>query len=250
MPEDADPYAFCAEFYDAEFSSVEADAAWFARTADPAGGPLLVLGCGTGRVCRLLACSRAVTGLDRSEAMLARARAAAERPGEPAVRYVAGDMCDFDCGTGTYAEVFIPNAGFCFLRKRAQQASCLRGVARALRPGGALALDVPMPSFRWLAEPHTEEREAWRGELRAGEARRTREVFREPERGELLLVDRYWFDGERVAESRLELHLYTPAELEWMMEACGFAVESMWGGYGGEPIGQGSERILVRAMRL
>lgn len=249
-----DPYAAIPAFYDAEFDGAEVDAAFFARHGE--SGPLLVLGCGSGRVCRLLECARPVVGLDRSCAMLARARSRAPtsyaaislpHAGPGGTLYVQGDMRSFRLGA--FSEVVAPNAAFAFLLTRRDRASCLEAVREALPPGGILWIDVPMPDFRYLGERHGRERPAWYGEVDGRPARRTRETFRCPEESLLVLVDRYYLDGSRAAESELRLHMALPSEMECTVESCGFWVDAMYGGYRDQPIGPGSERILVRAAR-
>lgn len=237
----SEPYAEIAAFYDAEFAGVDTDTAFFSRHAAP--GRLLVLGCGTGRVVRSLAGTRQVVGLDRSPAML---ELAARRV--PGARFVLGDMTVFDLGW--FGEVLIPNAGFSFLPSRRDQAACLASCARALQPGGQLVIDVPMPDFSRLGERHTPEKLAWEGHVDGREARRTREVFRVPELQRLVLVDRYWFGDALVATSELRLRHILPGELEWMLEAAGFAVEALCGDHAGGPIRAGCPRILARAVLL
>lgn len=237
-----DPYLRVADLYEAEYGALEADIAYFARRGRP--GPLLVLGCGTGRVGRQLASQRRVTGLDLSEPMLAIARTRA-----PDARYVCGDMRDFDLGT-SFSEIVAPNGGFSFLPKRSDQHACLACCYRALPPEGELVLDLPMPSFALLGTPHTPEKVAWEGELDGRAVRRTREIHRQPVRQRLELVDRYYVDGALVATSPLVLRLIFPGELEWMLEAAGFAVESLHGDYSGSPPRESSPRLIARAVRL
>jgi SAM-dependent methyltransferase len=234
-----DPYAAIAAFYDAEFAGASGDVAFFARHAAP--GPLLVLGCGTGRVCVGLEGTRPVTGLDRSAAMLARA------PATAATRWVEGDMRTFDLGQ--FAEIIIPNASFCFLHTRADQEACLRACRDALPPGGPLTLDLPFPDFTLLGTAHTPERLAWEGHVEGRAGRRTREVFRRAWQGRVDLVDRYWLDDEFVATSTLPLQLVFPREVEWMLEAAGFWVDALYGDHAGGPLRGGCDRLLVRAIR-
>lgn len=237
-----DPYAHIAAAYDAEFADAMVDVAGY--TARSAGGALLVLGCGTGRVCRGLAGQRPITGLDRSAPMIARARAL----GPAEVEWVVGDMTTFDLGP--FAEVIIPNGSFAFLPDRAARAACLARCRAALASGGPLTIDVPAPDAQRMAEPHTPERPAWEGVVDGVPVRRTREVFREPLRGGLRLVDRYVVGGAPPVRSELVLHLATPDELEWMLEANGFYVDTMWGDHVGGPVRDGCDRLLVRAYPL
>lgn len=237
-----DPYAAIADAYDAEFDHADADIGGYSTRG--VGGPLLVLGCGTGRVCRGLASARAVTGLDRSAPMIARARAR----GPENVRWVVGDMTSFSLGD--FAEIVIPNASFAFLPDRAARAACLAACRAALATGGPLTIDVPMPDYALLGSAHTPERDAWSGRVNGVAMRRTREVFRSPVAATLRLVDRYWSEQSLLAKSELQLHLFSVDELEWMLEASGFYVESRYGDHRGGPLREGCDRLLVRALPL
>jgi SAM-dependent methyltransferase len=242
-----DPYAQIPRFYDAEFGHLETDVSFFARVA--VGGPLLVLGAGTGRVCRPYEPIRPVTGLDRSEPMLAIARST-PGPGGPwgPTRYVAGELERFD--VGRVAEIIAPNGAFSFLPTRAAQQACLESCARALPPGAPLVLDLPMPDFRWLGQAHTPEKMAWEGEIDGQAAKRTREVRRWPIGQRLELHDRFYVAGDLVAESTLPLRIVYPAEIEWIVEASGFYVDATFGDYALGPVKEGCPRLIVRALRL
>ena len=94
-------YGFTAEFYDHVAPYRErGDVAFFVEMAQAAGGPVLEIGCGTGRV--LIPTARAgseIVGLDLSPSMLAVCRSnLAQEPAETQarVRLVEGDMRDFD----------------------------------------------------------------------------------------------------------------------------------------------------------
>ncbi len=135
------------ELYDAIYADRDDIGFWQALAAD-ANGPVLELGCGTGRV--LLPLARAgleITGLDFSAAMLARCRArlGAEPPEvRGRVRLVEADMTSFDLGR-RFAAITCPFGGFQQLRTVEQQLACLDRCREHLLPGGTLVLDLPNP---------------------------------------------------------------------------------------------------------
>jgi len=145
------------ETYGDAFADVYDD--WYAGVGDPAtavarlaamaaGGSVLELGVGSGRLAvPLAATGTPVWGLDASPAMLARL---AERDGGAAVRAVAGDMADPVAALAgddhpAFAVVVAAVNTFFLLPSPAAQASCLRGVAALLAPGGMLVLECYVP---------------------------------------------------------------------------------------------------------
>jgi SAM-dependent methyltransferase len=152
-----------AEYYDHAIPYRERpDLAFYVELARTSPGPVLDVGCGTGRV--LLPCARAgatVVGIDVSEGMLAlcRRKLAAEPPEVQArVTVLQGDMRDFDAGT-RFALVIVPFRSFQHLETVADQRAALAVFRRHLAPGGRLVLDLFNPSLpllgdeRWLASP-------------------------------------------------------------------------------------------------
>jgi SAM-dependent methyltransferase len=239
----SDPYAaVVADCYDAEFDHADADIAGYARRALP--GPVLVLGCGTGRVCRGLAGTRTIVGLDRSPDMLAHARA---HPRAGDTRSVEGDVADF--ALGRFREVLLPNGVFNFLPDRRRQLACLTAVRAALTEDGIATFDLVMPDFELLAVPHTPETPAWSGHVRGVPVVRTREVFRDPVAATLRLVDRFYASDRCLGMTELSLRLVFPNELEWMLEGAGLYTDERFGDHRGGPLRTGCDRLLVRAGR-
>jgi len=145
--ESAGQTADFAAMYDAIYASRD-DVGFWRSVAAGSGGPILELGCGTGRV--LLPLARAgfeVTGLDLSSVMLARCRAKLEVE-SPEVRgrvaLVQADMTSFDLGR-RFAAITCPFGGFQQLRTVEQQLACLDRCRSHLLPGGTLVLDLPNP---------------------------------------------------------------------------------------------------------
>ena len=150
----ADPYARIADLYDdvPEYRS-RRDVGFFVRHAQRQGGPVLELGCGTGRV--LIPTARAgieIVGLDASPRMLEICRARIER--EPAdvsarARVVEGDMRTFELGR-QFALVTLPFRPFQHLATVPEQLACLTTIRRHLCPGGRVIVDLFNPSLEAL----------------------------------------------------------------------------------------------------
>ncbi|MDE2490951.1 MAG: class I SAM-dependent methyltransferase [Elusimicrobia bacterium] len=123
----------------------ETDFAWRALGLRP-GDRVLDVACGTGRhAVRLARRGALVLGVDASAAYLREARRAAR--GLPGVRFVRGDMrrlhaCgEFDAAVNLWTS-------FGYFRRPADDLRVLRGIARALKPGGRLLIDVS--NFDWV----------------------------------------------------------------------------------------------------
>jgi SAM-dependent methyltransferase len=135
-----------ADVYDDWYGDLEGlDAAveTLARLAGD-GGPLLELGCGTGRLCLPLADRGfAVHGLDASEAMLERLRA---KPTAAAVRTHTADMADFDLqGDGPFSLVFVAFNSLFNIATAEAQGRCFATVAAHLAERGRFVVECFVP---------------------------------------------------------------------------------------------------------
>jgi SAM-dependent methyltransferase len=143
-----------AELYDQVVPYRERpDVAFFVQEADKSGGPVLEVGCGTGRI--LLPTARAgisITGLDLSTHMLdvCRQHLEAEPPQvQEKVTLVEGDMRDFDLGE-TFTLITTPFRPFQHLLTVEDQFNCLTCIRRHLAPEGTFILDIFNPSLAAL----------------------------------------------------------------------------------------------------
>jgi ubiquinone/menaquinone biosynthesis C-methylase UbiE len=112
QPGSYDQHSFIAEYYDyLPPVAGRRDLEFYRAYAQSAGGPILELGSGTGRILLPLAeAGHRVTGLDLSEQMLARCRVKmGAQPSEVQhrVRLVHGDMTRIELGE-TFRLVIIP----------------------------------------------------------------------------------------------------------------------------------------------
>lgn len=139
-----------ARFYDLDYSQIQEDISLYHSFARRTGGPLLELACGTGRVLIPLARDGyQITGIDISPAMLAVAREKARAAGvDERVNLVEADMRTFSLDQ-RYALAFVAQNSFLHLVTLEDKMAALSNVARHLRKGGLLILDLftPDPSL-------------------------------------------------------------------------------------------------------
>jgi SAM-dependent methyltransferase len=132
-----------SEFYD--YHAKRGDIDFFIDYAKESGGPVLELGCGTGRV--LIPTARAgikITGLDLSAEMLKICRAKLEAEPENVrarTELVQADMSDFDLKR-KFSLATITYGPFNNLLTVRDQLSCLKCIYRHLNRGGRLVFDV------------------------------------------------------------------------------------------------------------
>lgn len=145
-----DPYACIADLYEAEHRIWTDDLELYRALAVRAGGLVLDLGCGSGRVAMALAeAGHTVHGIDASEAMLAVARRKLNGRRLP-LTFECADMRRFGsrrefglvfCALDTL--LHLPSAGY--LRET------LLAAHNVLRPAGLLAFDIVNPTPDRLA---------------------------------------------------------------------------------------------------
>src|SRR6187551_3241538 len=143
-----------ARNYDALYGVMRgssSDAAFYRELARESGGPVVEVGCGTGRVLLpIAALGIPCVGVDPSPAMLAVLRA--KNP-PPTVELVEGRMQTFELGGRRFPLVTAPFRVFQHLLDVEAQLAALANVRRHLAPGGAFALDVFDPKLAVLAAP-------------------------------------------------------------------------------------------------
>src|SRR3990170_3642986 len=151
-----DEYALAAEFYDETVPYRQRqDVAFFVEMARESGGPVLEIGCGTGRVLIPTAtASIEIVGLDLSPRMLALCQEKLSREAaevQSGVELVRGDMRRFDLGR-RFRLLTTPFRPFQHLITVGDQLSCLASIRRHLVDGGRLVLDLFNPDLNRLVD--------------------------------------------------------------------------------------------------
>ncbi len=135
-------------WHDVECAAYTADLELWRALAAGAGGPILDLGCGTGRVALDLAAHGFdVTGIDSDPALIEALRSRA-RARDLRVHAVGADVRAFELGK-SFALVISPMQVVQLLGGRDGRARMLTAVRRHLRPGGLLAAALANPFDGW-----------------------------------------------------------------------------------------------------
>ncbi len=151
-----------AVWHDIECGGYSADLALWEQFAAQARGPILELGCGTGRVgLHLGRCGYRVTGLDRDAVLLA---AFGERAAGLPVGAELGDAAGFELG-GEFGLALVPMQLVQLLGGAEERLDCLRCVSSHLRAGGRAALAIveqlPLPEAGGAPRPDVREVDEW-----------------------------------------------------------------------------------------
>jgi SAM-dependent methyltransferase len=126
-------------WHDVECGAYDADLRLWEELAEEIGGPVLDLGCGTGRVALHLASrGHRVLGLDSDAELIG---ALAERSGGLPVEAEVGDARDFAVGV-EFGLALAPMQIMQLFGGAAARVECLKSSAAHLRPGGLVAAAI------------------------------------------------------------------------------------------------------------
>ena len=256
-----DPFAD-AVLYDWEYRRRRDDVRFYGTLADERGGPILDLGCGTGRLLLpLLRAGHVVVGLDRAPAMLARA-AARVRGLRPAVRRRAlllrGDLRRLPIARARFQ---LAVAAFHTIQHLATDRELTRffaGVARTLAPGGWFAFDTFAPNARFLGRANAAAGRRWaRTRFRHPATGRPTEYSESYRLDGRLLTSTFHYrpvgPGQRhaAADRRVDLvhRLVEPGDIPGLLAGTGLRLIASWGGFDGRPLAPPTEQHIFLLRR-
>jgi SAM-dependent methyltransferase len=243
------------EIYDLLFDSLDFDRAFWLRVGREAGGPVLDLGCGTGRVLMpLLEAGVDADGVDLSTTMLDRLKAKVAKQGYRP-RLLAADMRDFTLPR-LYARVICAFNAFAHCENIEGQLATLRCCREHLAPGGALVLHISYPpATLWLGsggEPVLEHEAPIPGGDHRIQIfdRRFMDVVNQGQRSEIE-VREIDAAGGVVESHRFEtkqrwIYRY---ELELLLGLAGFARWEIQGDFEGGPLERDNQQMIAWAFR-
>jgi SAM-dependent methyltransferase len=230
-----------APFYDWENARTlqRRDVAFWQRLAAGQEGPVLELGCGTGRIAVPVARGGArIVGIDRSEEMLARARRRIMRArlgGRLAL--VRGDIRDLPFTARTKFSAVLAAYGILqSLTRERDLTRTLTSVARVLRRGGVFAIDVVPDLPKW---DEYRNRISLSGRHGRHSTLTLVETVRQDRAKRLTIFDQEYRErrgGERrVHRFSLTFRTLTVPQMTRRLERAGFRILAVLGDYQGGP---------------
>jgi SAM-dependent methyltransferase len=239
--------------YDAEHGSLDADGEFMLSVARQAGGPVLDIACGTGRIALPLARDGiAVTGIDLAAPMLERCRTMGA--GLPLSLHMA-DCRDFQVSGGPFRCATMAGHAFQQMLSDADQRALFRCLHRHLAQGGIFVFDSRNPNGEDTR--NTKAEEFWHGFTTSD--RKPFETFLESRWDASAQLLHYTVirraagtpKGDR-SETRRRITLrYTPADgIARHLVAEGFAVLAQYGDWEAGPVRPLSPEIVTVARKL
>ena len=242
--------------YDVAYAWHTEDIPFWVERAKRALGPVLEVGCGTGRVLiPMLAAGVDAEGIDLHPGMLEVLRKKAAAAGVTAA-VEPGDMRDFTM-VRRYGLVTIPFRGFMHLLTTEDQLRALRCMREHLDAGGALVFNLFYPSFERMVEP--------------GDHERIEREFPHPETGlpvVLVTVKREYDRVRQVLRAEMEVresdargyavaahkHRFSLRwtyrfEMELLLRAAGFSRYEVAGGFDGRPLERDTDEMVWTAWK-
>jgi SAM-dependent methyltransferase len=244
-------------------SSLQGDVEWYRQKAVDAGGPVLELGAGTGRVTIPIAeAGIRVSALDLDTGMLDTLRQKAATLSVDARERISihhGDMRSFTLEQ-RFALVIIPFRAFLHNVTRDDQLATLRRAHVHLRPGGELALNVFHPSLAYMAANAGSYAGVWRwretrkldggGFVVDSDANRYDTVQQRLE--SMIRTEEFAPDGSlrRTYMMHLELAYLYPSDIESLLTDSGFELIRISGDFSGRPFQRDGDELVVEARKL
>jgi ubiquinone/menaquinone biosynthesis C-methylase UbiE len=248
-----------APFYDWENARTlgRRDVPFWQRVASTAAGPVLELGCGTGRVTLPLARAGVrIVGIDRSDAMLGRAVARSKRKARGSLaaprslHLLRGDIRYLPFADRAFPMVIAPYGILQSLTRARDLSAALMSVARVVEPGGTFGLDLVPDVPNWREYRN---RVQLRGRSRDAHLTLIESVSQDPRRRLTTFEQRYVERrGGETREHTFELtfRTLTVPQMTRQLERAGFVVESVLGDYRGRPWDARADVWIILAKRV
>jgi SAM-dependent methyltransferase len=247
-------WATTAEYYDSFHSNRREDVEFWSNVARRIGGPVLEIGCGTGRVGLEIARSGIdIYGIDQSEAILDvfRAKLTAEpKDVRQRVRLHLGDMRTFELGQ-QFSLALMPFRPLQHMLTLEDQIAAFQSARRHVKAGGILGFDVFFPNFSLFNEPDGVEKPEREWLDREGRTIRRSFLRHRVDKVNQVIyasfIFRTYAGTELISEetSPLEMSYYTYPHLQLLLKLAHFEAFEEYGSFAQAPITKQEEMIIL-----
>jgi len=244
-----------AAYYDWENAQTvgRRDIAFWRRMAAPVEGPILELGCGTGRVALPVARhGSTVVGIDRSASMLARARMRVRRARLGArVKLIRGDIRHLPFPEKSFDLVMAPYGILQSLLDERLLAATLKDVRRVLTRKGTLGLELVADLPAWDEYSNRTTFRSQRGPN--GKPIILIESVRQDRRKHLTWFEQEFVEGRGKSATRkkftLAFRTLSVPQMVQRLEKAGLEVSALLGDYQGGPWDLRADVWIILAQR-
>lgn len=241
-----------ARFYDLDTAGIEADLDFWVQLARRTGGPVLEVGCGTGRVLLALATAGlSATGVDRSPAMLAVAREKVAAAGLTSrVELIQANALELRLNRTFPLAIVALNSFGHFVEPDEPERALVR-IREHLEPGGIVALDLTNPTPGAFGETgglviHEYTRPGPTASWQTLKLRSQWQSHLAQRIDVSCIYDEISPAGEvRRTLASFALRYFYLNELRLLFRVVGLDLETIYGSYDLEPLTDDSERLLV-----
>jgi len=245
-----------APFYDWENARTlgRRDVPFWRTLALQHDGPVLELGCGTGRIAIPLAkAGVSLVGIDRSEAMLARARTRITRGRlHSHARLLRGDIRSLPFRASTFPLVMAPYGVLQSLLRERDLAATLQAVARVLKPKATFGIELAADLPSWDEYKKRVSLTGWRGG-RTGAHVTLVETVRQDRAHRLTIFDQQFIERRgrqrRTHTFSLTFRTLSVPQMARRLEKAGFEISALLGDYRGGPWDPRADVWMILARR-
>ena len=231
--------------YDQENPDFEPEGPFYLSVAQETGGPILDLGCGTGRMTIPIAqAGYEITGIDIVPGMIERAK---QKAGNLTIDWLVADARDYHLGQ-QFRMIFESGSVFMHMLERTDQRAYLARVREHLAPGGRFVMSLYFPHPSRL-QSDSEEKDWFTYQDEQGRTVRVTgtDVYDEIRQVKTETAYRH-VQNEDGSETRyaapLPLRYTFPQEMESLLEQAGLRVVDRFGGPDRSPLTSQSDYLV------
>lgn len=214
------------------------------------GGPVLELGCGTGKITIPIAeAGFEVTGIDLSENMLEHAQNKVS-DGRLSAQFLHANMTNFTLGR-KFKTIVLPSNNLAHLMDYREAGKCFSSVYEHLEEDGVFIIDAFVPSLAILTKSpeHEEVLSKYADPDGHGEVEVVARAVYETDTQVRRAKTFQRIPNKATIEGHLNMRMYFPQELEALLYHCNFEIVNKYGSYSKEPFSSKSIKQLIVAKK-